>query len=67
MANIGDVAVCTQIDSTTHDCVASVWMPPPSPIPPMTVAEGNLMGAAFALVWGTCWTLAKARSVLRIA
>lgn len=42
---------CTQFDTTTGECTASVWVDPPAVIPPLTAEQGFAIASAIGVVW----------------
>lgn len=63
MANVGDVQVCTEIDSG-GDCIATVWMPPPSFLPPMSHSDAAPIIAAIVGLWVLAFVWVRARAMV---
>lgn len=62
----GFVLTCTEVDAVTGECTVQAWLPAPNLLPPMTIAEGSLMGGSFCFVFGMCWVLRKARQAVNV-
>ena len=56
MPTVQKYLACTEFDSTTGECVASVWVDPPGVLPVLTPEEG----AGFALLCGILWVCVAA-------
>lgn len=52
----GGVLTCREFDSATNTCTVQEWAPPPSFLPPLSVADAFLLGSAMV----GCWALAYA-------
>lgn len=61
-AEPGYVKVCLAVDATTHECTTEAWVPSPSLLPPMTLAQAATLNYEITLLLAAAWCLKKVRT-----
>jgi len=53
----GTYLTCVQFDAASNTCTQTAWMPPPTLLPPLSVADAELLGGAIftglVLIWAS--------------
>lgn len=63
---VAKYAACTQLDPSSGQCAAVVWVDPPAVIPPLTAQQGALLGGVCILVWGAVIAMVLIRKGARL-
>lgn len=61
----GEVLTCVDFDVSTQSCTSQAWLPQPSFLPVLSVADASLLASAIIFNWCYAYAWNRAEKVIR--
>lgn len=61
----GEILTCVQYDAAAQTCAVQAWMPPPSFLPVLSVADAALLGTLLVANWALAYAFNRVEKSIR--